>query len=94
MQYCKCHEVLTIKQAIEGLVDEVKEFLEEPSYDEASDIVYCINRGIGTIFNKPYVNVVPGDSIHVNKINLRMAEYGCIRSKRHLIDGKCPSGGV
>lgn len=90
-KYCKCHEVLTMKEAIDGLVDEAKEFIEEPSRDEASDIVYCINRMVGTLLNKSYVRILPFDKIHVDKINDRMKEYGCIRSKRHLKNGKCPS---
>lgn len=91
MSYCKCHETLTLKQSFNGLIDEVKEFIEEPSKDEASDIVYCLNRMVGTFMNRPYVPVIPGDSLHVSKIKERMHEYGCIRSNRHLINGKCPS---
>lgn len=91
MKYCKCHETLTFKEAKEGLVDEIKEFLDEPSKDEASDIVYCLNRMVGSFLNKPYVRVFPGDKQHVDKINSRMKEYGCIRSKRHLVYGMCPS---
>jgi hypothetical protein len=34
---------------------------------------------------------VYGDGRHVEKIEARMREYGCIRSKRHLKDGACPS---
>ena len=91
MKYCNCHNVLTFKQGYDGLVDEVKEFIDEPSMDELSDIVYSINRIAGTIIKKPYVRVLPGDSIHVAKIKERMKSYGCIRSSRHLKDGKCPS---
>lgn len=91
MAYCKCHQKLTHREAAMGLWDEVKEFIAEPSKDEASDIVYCLNRAVGSLFNKSYVRLIPGDKLHVDKINKRMEEYGCIRSKRHLIDGKCPS---
>lgn len=91
MNYCKCHDVLSMKEVVDGLIDEVKEFVEEPSRDEASDIIYCLNRGVGTLLNKPYVRVFPGDKQHVDKINSRMKEYGCIRSKRHLVYGMCPS---
>lgn len=94
MKYCKCHDVLSLKGAVLGTVDELREFIEEPSRDEASDIAYCINRLAGALINKQYVRVVPYDEIHVNKVNMRMSEYGCIRSKRHLVDGKCPSAGV
>ena len=91
IRYCKCHGVLTLKEGFWGLVDEVVEFAEEPSKDEASDIAYCINRMVGTLLRIPYVRIVPFDDMHVDKINRRMIEYGCIRSKRHLVDGKCPS---
>ena len=30
-------------------LDEVKEFIAEPSLDEASDIVYCLNRLAGAL---------------------------------------------
>ena len=91
MKYCKCHNVLTLKEGVMGLLDEVKEFIDEPSYDEGSDIVYSINRIAGTIMGKEYIKVLPWDKTHVNKINERMLSYGCIRSTRHLINGKCPS---
>lgn len=89
--YCNCHNTLTLKQGVTGLMDEVKEFIEEPSQDEFSDIVYCLNRLAGTLLNRPYVKVIPGDQPHVSKIKKRMQEYNCIRSSRHLINGKCPS---
>ncbi len=91
MNYCKCHETLTVKEAVDGLVDELKEFIEEPSRDEASDIAYCINRLAGAFVKKPHVKIVGGERLHIEKIQERMAEYGCIRSKRHLVDGCCPS---
>ena len=91
MKYCKCHEKLSYREAFNGLVDEVKEFIEEPSRDEASDIVYCLNRLAGTVLGKAYQKVIPGDGLHVKKIEQRMDDYGCIRSKRHLISGICPS---
>lgn len=90
-KYCNCHNVLTAKESFEGTVDELKEFIEDPSMDELSDIVYCLNRAVGSLFNKSYVRLIPGDKLHVDKINKRMEEYGCIRSPRHLLDGKCPS---
>lgn len=89
--YCNCHNTLTLKQSLTGLLDEVKEFIEEPSRDELSDIVYCLNRLTGTLVNRPYVKLIPGDQLHVLKIKKRMQEYSCIRSSRHLINGNCPS---
>lgn len=90
-ELCKCHGTLSVKEALNGLFDEVKEFLEEPSKDEASDIAYCINRLGGALTKRPYLNIVGGTKIHIDKIEQRMKEYGCIRSSRHLINGKCPS---
>lgn len=89
--YCKCHDVLTIEEARKGLVDEVKEFISEPSRDELSDIAYAVNRLIGALLKKRYVKLIPGAGIHVKKIELRMQTYGCIRSERHLKDNQCPS---
>lgn len=91
MQYCKCHEKLSFKEAVMGTIDELKEFVEEPSMDELSDIVYCLNRFAGSLTNRPYLKVVPGDGLHIAKVNKRMQDYGCIRSKRHLKNGQCPS---
>lgn len=91
MQYCNCHSVLSIKDGVKGLLDEVIEFIEEPSLDELSDISYSINRIAGTFIGKPYMKVVPGDGLHVMKIRKRMNSHGCIRSQRHLVQGKCPS---
>lgn len=88
---CKCHNTMTIKEAIDALKDELKEFISEPSKDEASDIAYCINRLAGSIVGKPYKHVVGGTRLHTEKIQKRMQKYGCIRSRRHLINGQCPS---
>lgn len=91
MTYCLCHSTLTLSQAKEGLLDEVKEFIAEPSLDEASDIVYCLNRLAGSLVGKPYVRIFPGGKLHIQKIEKRMDDYGCIRSKRHLVFGICPT---
>ena len=90
-QYCKCHSTMTLKQAVSALKDEMIELIQEPSTDELSDVVYCINRLVGSLLNKPYKKVMLFDSKHVRKINVRMKIYGCIRSKNHLVNGKCPS---
>lgn len=90
-EVCKCHNTLSVKEALGGLFDEVKEFLEEPSKDEASDIAYCVNRLAGALVNRPYVKIIGGTKIHIDKTQKRMQEYGCIRSQRHLINGQCPS---
>ena len=74
-----------------ALKDEMIELIQEPSTDELSDVVYCVNRLAGSLLNKPYKKVIPFDSKHIRKINVRMKIYGCIRSKNNLVDGKCPS---
>lgn len=88
---CKCHDTMTFKQASQALKDELMEFIQEPSKDEASDIAYCINRLAGSIIGKPYLHIVGGTGLHVEKVQKRMQKYGCIRSRRHLINGQCPS---
>lgn len=45
----------------------------------------------GSLVGKPYVRIFPGGKLHIQKIEKRMDDYGCIRSKRHLISGICPS---
>jgi len=67
---------------------EVRSF--EELADEWSDIMYGIGRLAAGIVGREYVRV-PGDGRHFNKIATRMANYGCIRSKRFLVDGRCPS---
>ncbi len=91
MSYCKCHAPLTVRKGLSALKDEVIEFIQEPSMDEFSDIVYCINRLAGAVVKKTYIKIMPGDKMHVTKINVRMRTYGCIRSPRHFINGHCPS---
>lgn len=93
VKMCGCHTRLTIKQAVGGLTDELFEFLEEPSKDELSDVLYCVNRLAGSLLKKTYFKVVGGDQLHIEKATSRFKEYGCIRSKRHLVGGRCPSLG-
>lgn len=90
MKYCACHKPLKLREAVQGLLDELKEFVEEPSMDEASDIAYCVGRLTAGLFGKEYFPI-PGDGIHVRKIRERMQKHACIRSERHLKDGRCPS---
>jgi len=79
-------------EAVREVIAECREWWEHPSLDEVSDIAYGIGRMIAGIFGRRYVHV-PGDRRHIEKIEKRMTEYGCIRSKRHLVEGRCPSGG-
>ena len=67
---------------------EVKSF--EEFQDELSDIAWGIGRILGGLRKKAYVRVI-GDRIHYTKVVSRINEYGCMRSKRFLVEGKCPS---
>lgn len=91
MNYCNCHATMPFVNAIKALKDKVVEFIQDPSLDEFSDVVYCVNRMVGSIVNKPYVKILPGDGLHISKINKRMRVYDCIRSRNHLTNGRCPS---
>lgn len=103
-EFCACLQVRSFKEALADLfstelVDGKKrgEFFElfevrtfEEFRDELSDISWGIGRLIAGLFGKVYVRI-PGDGIHYKKVINRVEEYGCMRSKRFLIDGKCPS---
>lgn len=58
--------------------------------DELSDITFGIGRLVAGLFGKVYVRM-PFDRMHIEKAMKRMNEYGCVRSKRHLTNGMCPS---
>lgn len=80
--YCKCWKVLSVKVAISHLIDECIEYAKSPCTDEFSDMCFATGRLLGAISGKEYVHVI-GDKNHVDKINARFAEHGCIRSKNH-----------
>jgi hypothetical protein len=104
VHWCGCMDVRPWKDGFadifsRDLVDgkrrgEIYELFEVKSFeefkDELSDIAWGIGRIIGGLMNKPYVRI-PGDGIHYNKVVDRIKEYGCMRSKRFLVDGKCPN---
>ena len=104
-EWCNCLEPREVRDAIADLFSwqlvggsrrgELYELFEvknlEEFKDERSDIMYGIGRLVAGIVGRNYVRV-PGDGRHFNKIATRMANYGCIRSKRFLVDGRCPSG--
>jgi hypothetical protein len=73
---------------------EFYELFEAKSFDEFSDELSDISWGIGRLVaglvGKVYVRI-PGDRRHYRKVASRMTEYGCTRSKRFLVDGRCPS---
>ena len=104
VQWCGCMEVRSPKdgvadsfsrELVEGkLRGEICELLEAKNMDEfkdeMSDLAWGIGRIVGGILNKPYVRIF-GDGIHYRKVVSRVEEYGCMRSKRFLIEGKCPN---
>lgn len=91
MKYCKCYQPLPIRTALRYLKEETIEFIQDPSMDELGDVVRVINRLAGSLVNRPEVSILPYPKVHLEKVNKRMQEYGCIRSKAHLVRGKCPS---
>lgn len=104
VKWCGCMQVRPWRDGLADifsreLVDgkrrgEIYELFEVKSFeefkDELSDIAWGIGRIIGGLRKKAYVRI-PGDSIHYYKVVNRINEYGCMRSKRFLIDGKCPN---
>lgn len=104
MEWCKCMERRGIRDAIADLcslelVDgkrrgEIFEVFEAKSFeefvDECSDISWGIGRLIAGVLGKVYVRI-PGDRRHYSKVAARMQEYGCTRSRRFLVNGRCPS---
>lgn len=81
MLSCKCWCVLPFKQGVQGLYAELREFVQEPSKDEFSDVCVMLNRIIGSLIKRPYVRVLPFDKLYFDKVQLRMLLNGCIRSK-------------
>jgi len=104
VQWCGCMDVRSPKEGFKDifsreLVDnkpraELWELFEVKSFeefkDELSDIAWGIGRIIGGFLGKVYVRV-PGDGIHYEKVVARIEDYGCMRSKRFLVDGRCPN---
>ena len=104
MKFCKCMGVRHWRDALKDLFGreliegkrrgEFYELFEVKSFeefrDELSDISWGIGRLIAGCFRKEYIRI-PGDRIHYNKVMDRVNQYGCMRSKRFLIDGRCPS---
>lgn len=84
MKYCSCFKRRTVSDAIRDIADEVAEFVAQPSRDELSDICFGIGRLLGSLVGREYVRFM-GDGAHVAKINKRMSDYGCIRSRNHFV---------
>ena len=89
-EWCGCVAPVTLRAGTQDIVDECREFLREPSRDELSDICFGVGRLLGTLTGAAYRRV-PFAGPHITKIVLRMDEHGCVRSRRHLRDGHCPS---
>jgi hypothetical protein len=104
VEWCGCMDVRSWKEGLADifsreLVDgklrgEIWELMEVRSFeefkDELSDIAWGIGRIIGGFRGKAYVRVL-GDGIHFKKVVARVNEYGCMRSKRFLVNGECPN---
>jgi hypothetical protein len=89
-EWCGCFQPLTPAAAVRDILDELRELVAEPSRDEASDIAFGVGRLLGSLARRPYVPV-PFAGLHIEKVAHRMLEHGCIRSKRHLVNDRCPS---
>lgn len=88
--FCPCVGVLSVKEAVGHILDETRELVTGPSLDEISDVCFAAGRAIGALLGRAYVSV-PFDARHREKMRVRMAEHGCVRSARHLVNGRCPS---
>lgn len=98
MKYCGClkNNEGEFGLRMKEICDEVVEMFEAGSWeefkDEVSDVVFGIGRLVGYMCGRVYVKMW-FDERHVKKIEERLEEYGCVRSKRHLLNGMCPSVG-
>lgn len=93
--YCRCIKTLTVRNAVKEVKAEIVELWYAPTSefaDEWSDVWFGIGRLAGAIVGMPMVRM-PWIRRHVEKIDRRMSSYECVRSKRHLVDGRCPSEG-
>jgi hypothetical protein len=96
IEFCGCvtNEKSELGQRFQDIWDEAVELTEVKSWDEYldewSDVVFGVGRLLGYFWGVKYVSLW-GDQKHVDKIKRRLVEYGCVRSKRHLVDGKCCS---
>lgn len=88
--WCGCLDRVPLRRACRDVTDELLELIKEPSYDELSDVCFGIGRLLGSLTGVPY-RPVPFAGPHIEKVAARMQEYGCVRSRRHLRDGHCPS---
>ena len=91
---CGCVKVITVRHALRVIIDEAIEFTQsktiEEAKEEASDVCFSIGRLLGAVVGRTYVPV-PYDGRCQAKRAKRLREYGCIRSRRNLVDGRCPN---
>jgi hypothetical protein len=91
---CLRNEKGELGKRLKEIWDEVKEVCEAESWeevkDEVSDVMFGVGRLLGYGCGRVYVPVWY-DGRHVRKIEARFEEYGCVRSKRNLVGGKCPA---
>lgn len=85
--FCNCISTPDT-QPIRHLVEELVEFVKEPSAEEASDIMFAVGRLLAALIGKVYIRV-PGDGRCFEKLQRRYLETGCVRSLRHRPAGVC-----
>ena len=90
---CNCWQPLSVRQAVTAVIDETKEFCAEPALDEWDGVKVCLNRLVGSFFKKSSIQIFD-TPLYDSKAAERMSSYGCIRSKRHPNNGRCPSSNV
>jgi len=96
MEYCACitNHKGEWRVRLLDIWDEVLELIEVKTWDEFldewSDVVFGVGRLLGYYWGVQYLSLY-GDERHVAKITKRMMEYGCVRSRRHLVDNRCCS---
>lgn len=92
--WCGCLRPLSPRAALGDVLSEARELVSSRSrddfLDEASDVCFGVGRLLGALVRRTYVPV-PFAKRHKAKIAERMASHGCVRSARHLEDGRCPS---
>jgi hypothetical protein len=91
---CLTNEKGELGKRLKEIWDEMKEVYEAESWeevkDEVSDVMFGVGRLMGYVVGRVYVPMWY-DVRHVRKIEKRFEEYGCVRSARNLVGGKCPS---
>ena len=89
---CLTNEKGELGKRLKEIWDEVVEVFEAKDWeevkDEVSDVMFGVGRLVGYVCGRVYVSVWY-DGRHVRKIEKRFEEYGCVRSKRNLVGGKC-----